>query len=293
MAHKRQDVELLRIISTFLIVWFHTGVVGHEISYSGLVVFLILSMYLSGTNSPDGDFRIRHRIGRFLVPWAIWFAIYGVKNVLADKPIIQTDHGIVSGILSGPSIHLWYMPFTFSCLIVFEIIKKHVPKISIACTSSIFAAIVLACTPAWRVESIRLGYPVEQYAHALSGVFLGAFFLYFDALPGRTGQLLLVTVIASALSAVPYEGVGIPYLFGIVSGCILVSRSLDKMLIVNLSALSQLTLGIYFVHIIVIRAIQRTFQFSGIVLPIAAFLVSALIVLVLRKSTPKLAKYFT
>lgn len=32
-----------RVLSTFGIVWFHSGVFGHDFAFTGLIVFLILS----------------------------------------------------------------------------------------------------------------------------------------------------------------------------------------------------------------------------------------------------------
>ena len=63
---KRADIEFLRVLSTFGIVWFHSGVFGHEFAYSGLIVFLILSMYLAGGSGAADVLTLRRRLERLV-----------------------------------------------------------------------------------------------------------------------------------------------------------------------------------------------------------------------------------
>lgn len=290
---KRQDIELLRILSAFAIVWFHSEVIGYETAYAGLIVFLILSMYLAGKSTFSGNHRISRRVARLLIPWAVWFIIYGLLNVLAHKSIIPLNHGILAGILSGPRIHLWYIPFIFICLTLFDIVRNYVSNMSIACISAILAIIVLSSAAVWRFESIQLGYPIAQYAHASAGVFIGVFFSYFGVIPKRIGTLLLLIIVVAAASAIPCNGVGIPYLIGIAAGCVVVFQPLAKKSIINLSFISQCTLGIYFIHIIFLLAIKKLNADTGILLPIVAFILSFFTIFLIRRLFPKLAKYAT
>lgn len=291
--NKRQDIELFRIISAFAIVWYHSGARGHEISYAGITVFLILSMYLAGKSNSSANRHIFRRVERILIPWAVWFIIYGALNVLTHKSIIPLDNGIIAGILSGPNIHLWYMPFIFICLTLFDVVRNYASSTSIACASATLAIIVLGATAVWRFESIQLGYPLAQYAHALAGIFLGVFFSYFGVLPRRIGAFLLLIIIVAAASAIPYEGVGIPYLIGIAVGCFLAFQIFAKISIIDFSVISQCTLGIYFVHIIFLSAIRKLNAVHGSSLPITAFFLSLFTIYLMRRSFPRLAKYLT
>ena len=290
---KRQDIELLRILSAFAIVWFHSGVIGYETAYAGLIVFLILSMYLAGKSTLSVKHDIFRRVERLLIPWAVWFVIYGALNVLAHKPLISLNNGIIAGILSGPRIHLWYMPFIFICLILHDFIRNYASSISIAWSSAILAIVVLSSTAIWRHESIQLGYPIPQYAHASAGIFLGVFFSYFSEISKKMGISLLLITIAAAASAIPYGGVGIPYLIGIVAGCVVVFQPFARISTINFSFMSQCTLGIYFVHIIFLATIKKLNADAGIFLPVAAFFLSFLTIHLIRRLFPKLAKYST
>ncbi len=262
-------------------------------SYAGLIIFLILSMYLAGTGNRSGHSRLYRRVERLLIPWTVWFVIYGVLNIIVHKPIIPMDHGTIAGILSGPRIHLWYVPFIFLCLALFDLVGNYASRVSIAIASAALAIIVLSSTAVWRFESIQLGYPFAQYAHALAGVFIGAFFSNYGLLPKRLGIFLLLGMVVAAVSAIPYEGVGIPYLMGIVAGCILALRIFEKISIIDFSAVSQCTLGIYFLHIILLSVIIKFITVPGILLPTMAFVLSFFIVYFMRQSFPKLAKYWS
>lgn len=291
---KRQDIELLRIVSTFAIVWFHSGIsLGHEVSLSGLIVFLILSMYLSGIHDFSGEFRIQQKFSHLIIPWIIWFAIYGAKNMLFNKPLIPYQHVEGLGILSGASIHLWYMPFIFISLIAFDYIRSLFSKISIAYASAAFSILILLTTPIWRPASIQAGYPIMQYAHALPGVLLGVFFSNFYALQKTSRQLLLVSIIAAAILAIPYKNVGIPYLIGISAGCILILNSANSASNTNINFVSNLTFGIYFIHVLVMMTLNKIIPNMEIYLPISAFFASALCILFFKNIFPKFSKYMT
>ena len=74
-------VELLRLLSTFGIVWFHSGTTAKEFAYSGLVVFLVLSMYLGGKHGSADKQTFRRRVERLIIPWLFWCVIYAGLNV--------------------------------------------------------------------------------------------------------------------------------------------------------------------------------------------------------------------
>ncbi|MDB6171070.1 MAG: putative acyltransferase [Chthoniobacteraceae bacterium] len=291
-VHKRQDIEALRIASAFAIVWYHSGISGHEVSYGGLIVFLILSVYLAGHSARPINLRIFQRAQRLLIPWVIWFVVYGVFNVIKHKPIISLGNGALAGVLAGSSIHLWYMPYIFVWLILFDFSRTKLPDSLISWVSGILAAVMLSLTVVWRAELVHLGYPFTQYLHGLAGIFLGSFFAGWNALHRKARMLLLTIIVLSAVSAIPYEGVGIPYLIGIAAGCILVFKPFDKAININLDLISQCTLGVYFVHVLLLAFIRKFGVDHNTLLPVAGFILSVAIVFLMRRSFPRLAKYW-
>jgi hypothetical protein len=289
---KRQDIELLRVISVFAIVWYHSGANGHEISYSGLIIFLVLSTYLAGRCGTVVE-RTQQRFERLIVPWIFWFVIYGTVNTLTGHTVIPLSEGVIAGILWGPSIHLWYMPFIFACLILLDVAKRHLSKIVICLSSAAITILILATTPCWRQGSIELGYPLAQYAHSSAGIFLGTFLLYFDTLPKKASWPLLIIMFFVTSQMIHYQGIGVPYMIAILVGSILASRISDRIPQIDFTFISQCSLGIYFVHILILKLVVKFLQIQGAILPVTTFLLSIFAVMYFRNAFPKLTKYWS
>lgn len=246
---KRQDIELLRVFSALGIVWFHSGVVGKDIAYSGLVVFLALSFYFAAqsTTAPKS---VLQRSKRLLLPWLVWFVFYGFVNLATHKSFFHIENGIIFGILSGTSIHLWYMPFIFIALVIFDRIQERFSPRTIAYASSVFAILIMGLAYVWRPWSLHVGAPIAQYAHALEGVFVGVFLAHYFDLPkfDRSALLLVILALALYLTILPMPGVGIPYLLAIgISAAVLLANN-NRAMGLNIGWLSECTLGIYLIH---------------------------------------------
>lgn len=290
--NKRQDIELLRVISAFGIVWFHLGGVGRDIAYSGLIVFLVLSLYLSAQSTRVSK-NVMDRVKRLLVPWFVWFVIYGAINLTMHKPLIPLDNGIIFGILAGPSIHLWFMPFIFFALLAFDWLRDRVtPRlIAYACAASAILIFIMASD--WRPWSLKLGAPIAQYAHAANGILIGIFLAYYYALPklARSALLLIILALAAYLSILPVPGVGVPYLLGVsVSAAVLLlNRTLPAR--INFNWLSECALGIYLIHPFCFMIIFHTGLVSGLSMPFVVFFASSVSVMLLKRIAPSASKY--
>lgn len=289
---KRQDIELLRIVSAFGIVWFHSGAKGHELAYAGLTVFLILSTYFARS---EGNARtlLRRRFERLLIPWLFWFALYGALNLARGAPVLPSGEGTLAALLSGPSIHLWYMPFIFVSLSALDAARRHLPRRAIALASALIALSILASTPLWRPYSLDLGQPWAQYAHASAAIFIGAFLLHFDTLPKTAGWPLLLLMCGGAALMTPYPGVGLPYMAALALGCFLASDVRAPTLPIDVTPLSECTLGIYFIHVLFLRGLVKFGLAHGAGVPVGAFFLSALTVFFLRRAAPGWARYWS
>jgi fucose 4-O-acetylase-like acetyltransferase len=288
---KRQDIEALRVISVFGIVWFHSNASGHDIAYSGLVAFLILSMYLAGSVPVSIIESIAKRFARLIIPWMIWFVIYGAVNSLKGKPPVDSSNGLAAGILAGTSLHLWYLPYIFFALVLFDALRRYVSERHIAIGSAILVICAFASVPYWRQASIASGYPYAQYAHALPGLFLGVFFLYYRKLPSTTSKSLLIIILLLAYLRIPYEDIGIPYALGICAGYAIVNRSAASKTPRFIGALGKYSFGIYLIHILFLRLIGRFDFIHGSLVPVFAFLLSLATIAAISKNFPRAAKY--
>lgn len=286
---KRQEIEILRILSAFAIVWFHSGALGGELFYGGLVAFLVLSFCMAGySKSRHSDYVSRYA-KRLLIPWFAWFLIYGGINILIGKAFIPLGNGIFAGIFAGPSIHLWYLPFVFTCLVLFHILRRYISPSVMASVSAICGIVILVTVPVWRTDSVIMGYPFAQYAHALAAVFLGIFFACLRVTSGSL--LLLLLIFAASVSAVSWPGIGIPYLVGIVAGCIFIFPCGGRLSVFNVEVVSQHMFGVYLIHPIFLRILKKINFNYWMFVPIVSFVLSIVAVYIIKKFLPRIARF--
>lgn len=287
--NRRQDIELLRVISAFGIIWFHTTTYGAATAYGGLIAFLILSIFLGGkSGAPDVD-TLRRRASRLLVPWFVWFVVYGALNARHGESIVPLEQGLASGIMAGPSIHLWYLPFIFLALVALDLVRAHVRPRTLAYASAAAALIIVATAPWWRPHTLAMPYPLLQWADASGPVLVGVFLLCAAAIPRSHRNSIAVLLVLCAIGVATSNSIGISYAVGFFACMLISSNVLERRITVHVAPLSEATFGIYLSHILVYRALLKYTNVSGELMPVAIFLVCAAVVITLRKLAPRVA----
>lgn len=280
----RSDVELLRIISAFGIVWFHSGYdFGRDVAYAGLIVFLVFSAYFASKSTKDHS--IRERVTRLLIPCALWSVLYASLDFVRGQPIFPSDYSVFSKILSTPSIHLWYLPFVFFWVVIIDKIKSLNPR-AVATAAATMASVLLVSAPIWRQWSYSS--PLGQYMHATPAVLIGIFLASYTHLTVVQKHSVLGLVILSTAASLilNISGVSSTYALGICTTLILLK---DEDILPTSSViigLSKLTFGIFLVHPLILF-VFRHLGMSSPLLPIMAFFISALCIYVMFKITPK------
>jgi surface polysaccharide O-acyltransferase-like enzyme len=290
---RRRDIELLRMLAAFGIVWFHSQNSGHEISYGGLIFFLLLSTYLAGLSRQPPDDFILQRAKRLLLPWWCWFLIYGLINILDGRPVLPLSNEFILGILASPSIHLWFLPFMFVSLVVLDVFRMKIPLFWLAYGSAFVAIVLLLMTSSWRECSMDFGAPIAQYVHALPAIFIGVFFSGFDKLHRKIRWMLLLLILFATLYAIPSEGVGTPYLLGIFLGLFLLFPNNVLQSTKIPVAVSQCMLGVYLVHPLFLKLATKLSFAGGVTAPIFAFSLSTVSVYLARRFFPRVSSYCT
>lgn len=298
---RRFDIDILRIVSSFGIIWFHSGIFGHEISSSALICYLILSGYLSHFDKKRSfSESFVYRFNRLMVPWLFWFFVYGILNIIRGKTFLPEQFGFFVGILHGTSIHLWYVPFIFTLLLFFDFIKKFFSKKQLSVLSSLFAIAVLLATPLWRSFSFELGYPFAQYFHAIPAFFVGIFFQLQESIHCKVILSIFIALIFVSLSVSDFSGVGLPYLIGIFSCSVLIGKEhlmflkcvilKSNILSRSISVFSKASFGVYLVHVALLSVAKNIFNIQGIFLPFFVFVAAYFIIIVLFKVNAKFFK---
>ncbi len=281
----RNDIELVRVFAAFGVVWFHTGVTGHHIGYAGLIVFIILSLYLSGSG---GQKTIYQRANRLLVPWAIWFAIYAASRVASGKPPVDMGLSFVEAVLLGSRSHLWYLPFILFALVCADIMVKTMNHAILAALSAVAACVMLLTAGLWREPSIAAGQPWAQYWHAGAAVFTGLYLYTMVSLPRIVRPTVLVVIMLCAATSWTMPGMGIPYVIGLaIAG--LIAFNPWPGAIRSQPPLAQYTLGIYLAHPLVLTVMALIGIAEHWTAPVMAFFISAVGIAAFKTVAPRFA----
>jgi len=291
-TRRRADVEACRTIAAAMIVWYHAGAGAPEISYGGLIIFLIISTYLAAqsANRSITD-SLKAKFQRLLVPWAFWLTVYGAVNLILGKPLTPESGNCLAKLLTGTATHLWYMPFIFLMLLLIDVAKNNVGTSTLGVFSGLAAAGVLFAVPLWRDYSIALGYPIAQYSHASAGVMIGLFLGYRPRMPKYLFAAIFALIVGAAVCALPWRGVGTTYLVGILFGSVLCLEWLDGFNFNLLAGVAPYTLGIYFIHILVLWGVTKL-RIPDMAEFALTLVISTGVVIGLSKAFPRFVRYW-
>lgn len=294
---KIANIERLRILAAFGIVWFHTmNAPFRSVGYAGLPIFLLIFISLIVRYSDSHDFIgfVKRRASRLLLPWLFWSAIYGLcilgNNILTDKSVLNVF--VTNNLLIGTSIHLWYLPYAFGIALCLYFINKFISKISgliVVLITLFLSAVTLYISSI--VMSYNLVVPLPQWLFGLASLPLGIAIGRCSYLTNtKTGIMLLMMIVFITLIAclllmrMDYPYLVLPYGIGTTLVCIayLWHGQYGRFT----AGMASLTYGIYLIHPLVgyfVKFIDVFRQFTYLSI-IGTFFISALLIFVMKKS---------
>jgi len=289
------NIEWLKFVSAFSIVWFHSGYPYlQQVSYSGLVIFIMISLYFNVESCKFKGVKIMAK--RLLIPWVFFSLFFGIGNLVLSKNFVNTDNGLIMGFLRGTYIHLWYLPFIFLALCISGLLATRLPRNILATIMFVCFTVYIVSTTYWREWSLSLGAPLAQYIHALGAVFLGVFLSAAKVLGREIKQILYVglyigiassiSVVGGAGSSISVVGVGVPYFIAL--SLVLLTFNLKSNLALPfcMNNAFAATFGVFLIHPVFLYIFKGH---SGMMIyPLETFFVSLFIIISLRKTFPKL-----
>ncbi len=284
-AKRNQTIEALRIAAAFGVVVFHSGSPFRHVAYFGLIIFVMMSAMWAVKKSAPFAQAMRGSALKILPAWLVWFSMFGALNVAFGAAFLRIDDGhLVLAILRGTSLHLWYLPFIVICMALIYAIPRPYPKwVSIG--SGAAGAGMIALASFWLPVSAAMISPLPQYAHAAAAVLIG---VAMGGGQARTAAIMaLAGMLVAALTGEVYMATTYALAVVVLTATILAPDFLRNW---NIQRLSSTAFGVYVLHPIPLYHIAPRIGLSGTLSAVFAFVVSIMIVLVVARLTPAVAR---
>lgn len=274
MRQHNATLDYARLLAAFGIVLFHAKAPGGVIGYAALPFFTML-LLVHPPKAQAFSTYAKSRAVRLLLPWLIWSVIYGALKV-ADA--IASGQPILSEfapwmIVTGPAIHLWFLPFAFvACVLAF----RFTPSLPVICGLSLASF--------WALDR-GLSEPFVQWVFVVPAALFG-----FGAGRYRASSVIVAGVLVVWLCSIAGWNAGLLQ-FTIAGAALLVCMAVKTEETSLSSFCASAAMSVYLVHPIALSFGQRITHIDGIALwalaCIASFAFSALIILVNLRPTAR------
>lgn len=235
---RNASYDYARLLAAFGIVLFHSGVPGARWGYGGLPFFLVMLgafvAPMAARMTTTAFARARSR--RLLVPWLAWSAVYLALMVAQDGPaaLARLD---ASMLLTGPALHLWFLPFAFVAGVGLHALARAVGPRTLGWIGAGAAWLFLGLSQAgpWPV-------PLAQWLFALPALGLGL--LLSTETPAR--QVLGVALVLGGALALGWTADFTPLLIGLAA--FVLCRAVPLPETPRTRALADVALTVYLAH---------------------------------------------
>jgi hypothetical protein len=287
---RNQAIECLRIVAAFGVVWFHSGLDGQLVAYSGLVVFLALSAYFA-TVAPSTKKHLASDLAiRLFVPWICWFIVYSAVNYFRGLPVLRASNGQISDILVGPAIHLWYLPFILFAVPTIKFVKRWLSPNLFLFAATVLAYLGLLTTIisySWRLDA-----PYPQYLFAIAPVATGIVLGMRGQIKFARIAIFMILALSLLLSLTPWSNLGLPYLIGLGVTTLAIEYG-DRLVpkTFKIDWLSKCTFGVFLTHPLFLSMAKLITKDPTVAGVLAAYVLStAFTLLILREAPPMIGQ---
>lgn len=254
---KLHNLDLLRFLGAIGIIIFHMKGDFSEIGHSFLHVFVIITVFFSIRSFVGYSFSnfLINRFRRLMIPWMFWsfvFLTLKISEVLLGHSDLSEEFYIWM-ILTGPSLHLWFLPFIFILSIfLYAIYQVHL-NIKSQNIRNFSACVVISLIIAH--INVNIGPPFAQWDFVMPSVFLGIALSFVRNLH----MIFASAIIFSFLFLTAYIISHDDDLLQISISCFFLSIAL----LLDLSkfrapiSFGQLSFGVYLIHPIFISMVDR------------------------------------
>lgn len=257
---RNATLDIARLLAAFGIVLFHAGAPGSRIGYAALPFFLMLLIVLglpAAARHPFRDFAA-NRARRLLWPWVIWSGVYAGLKLIEVGLIHRTlsEEFSLSMLLTGPAIHLWFLPFAFVWSLALPPLARLWGRLTTEHLPALGLLLALALASTGLQQAGPLPVPLAQWSYALPAVFIGMALGLSQDKPG----LIMAVALGILLCG------GIAYAIGWIAGLLQLGLACAALLLCltvkrEETAFSRLcaraSMAVYLVHPLIISILDR------------------------------------
>ena len=244
----RSSLDIARIGAAFGVVVSHVQASERDwVGHLSLALFLILTAVLAAQSYlRKGSYSVRSRFWRLMLPWLVWCGFYWLVELdVSDRTDIFVWPQNPWTLFSGPSIHLWFLPFVMVAAFMVQPLGRFVtsPRRLLLALGGLVALSVPAF---WLHLNPAIPMPVEQWLFGVPlyvcGLLLG-FAFAMDRVAWVVGAMVLATIPTVILSG------GLPWSYQGLVGLILFLALWKLQVPGRIAApLGREAFGIYLMH---------------------------------------------
>lgn len=254
-SDRNGTVEIARFIAAIGIVWFHEHTPFRDIAIAGLSTFFVFLIFFSmrrhGTN--DTLFDAVRQNALLIKLWIVWSIVYAIARIAAAIATGKPIGGEFSTwmLFTGPSLHLWFLPFSFVIVLLFCTINK----VTVWLPHLLKIGLVLAVMGTVAYYLTKHGFPKTIPEAQYISVLPATIYAYALSIGANTASMLMpVSILGICLLAfAPPNG----YIAWALGGAI---ASLSLLVVTSSTsasaAMGRISLTIYLVHPAVSSAIK-------------------------------------
>lgn len=288
VAHPTHDrigsIDALRVLGAFGIVLFHVKAPGAALGYAALPIFISLAVLFALASNRQTTTSWQ-AMKRFLVPFAFWSLLYALLQTIdgGTSPFAWFEW---SDLLTGPAIHLWFLPFiaiSIPCCVALRSFLAQIDPTKLWVVAGLGSLASFAL-----LSSFTLPDGPAQWVFGLPAVALGVAIWGSGSQDGAghdmTGGVIFCSLcLVGALLIGFYHGV---LQYAVALPLILLALNLHLRLPVFVQNLVPFSLGIYLIHPVFIAVLSRISpNIENLFSAVIVFALSAITVQIIR-STP-------
>lgn len=260
--------DYARLLAAFGIVLFHAGGPAASIGYAALPFFLMLVIWFAMPAAQTQGFAAytRTRAQRLLMPWLIWSALYGalkLAEVLVTPATFRAEFSLYM-CLTGPALHLWFLPAAFLACLGIQPLVRHMPVSGHAPLALAMTLAALALLGFGQNQTLPI--PFAQWVYVAPAACLGLALALLRRTPLLAGVLTL-SLILSAWLLGWHQGV---WQLGLAALTLLICGKIHLPASRASQHAAGLSLGIYLAHPMVFSVLERLTTLSPSTLIYAA-----------------------